>query len=114
MEHRFYSRPPVTLPVVIYHWGIPVDTGRTRDLSIEGAQIEGVGVAFSPNTPLTLELRLDVGGRRKTYVAAVVRYQHGDRIGLLFSEPTREQTEAIRQAIQDTPPAGRANRTAGA
>jgi PilZ domain len=80
-ERRRSTRDPTYLPGVIYfNHGRDSLSCVIRDYSYEGARI----VIFDPiNVPNEVELHIP---ERNRLVHATVRWRHGNKIGLAFSE----------------------------
>ncbi|NIR58275.1 MAG: PilZ domain-containing protein [Gammaproteobacteria bacterium] len=80
-ERRRSARYPLGIDALLYHNGVPVVRGRTRDIGLEGAYVETGASMHDPGAELELELALrsETGIERHRTVA---RVRHVSRAGL--------------------------------
>jgi hypothetical protein len=93
MEHRYATRVPLRINVLIYQQGLPVQVGRTRDLSSEGAFLETA--QFQGRLPDCLELEFlpALEGLERFRLKALVVHRNHAGIGIEFAvlDPRTEQ-----------------------
>lgn len=85
MEHRLSERRPMTLDVLIFHQGLPMGRGRTRNIGREGMFIETEITDFPEGTTLDVEVDVDTGqGEQRVRLPALVIHRNDEGIGLMF------------------------------
>lgn len=85
MEHRLSERRPINLDVLIFYQGLPVGSGRTRNIGHEGMFIETEIRDFPEGTTLDIELDMDSGeGEQRVRLLALIIHRNGEGMGLMF------------------------------
>lgn len=85
MEHRLSERRPINLDVLIFHQGLPVGRGRTRNIGLEGMFIETEIRDFSEGTTLDIELNVDGDeGEQRVRLPGLVVHRNREGMGLMF------------------------------
>lgn len=85
MEHRLSERRPITLDVLIFHQGLPIGRGRTRNIGREGMFIETKKKDFPEGTVLDMELDIDTDkGEQRIRLPALVIHRNREGMGLMF------------------------------
>jgi hypothetical protein len=95
MEHRYATRMPLRVHVLIYRQGLPVQAGRTRDISLEGAFVETRQFDCRKFDCLDVEfLPLGQAGCERFRVKAMVIHRGDEGVGFEFAalEPGSEQS----------------------
>lgn len=86
MEHRNGGRGPVQVSVVIFHQGLPLFSGTTRNISAGGLFLSTPVTLFRPGDRVGLEVCFSEGGQMDRYrLAATVVHSRIDGIGLEFA-----------------------------
>lgn len=97
MEHRYNSRTPISLDVLLYYQGLPVTIGKARDIGLGGMSVDASRAAALPkNAAVEVELLHQDAGKRARLPAYVV-HKSGDGIGLLFSRVNQRTINTIRE-----------------
>lgn len=101
MEHRWGGRKAVVVPVTVYHEGMPVGHGRTRNIGREGLFVEGRDLGFPVHTLLDLELPAALTGRRNRHrIPGLVIHNHGDGVGLMFCSFDHHLFQGIEELLE--------------
>jgi hypothetical protein len=86
MEHRRARRISAQISALVRHRGVPVAYCATRDISLEGAQLNCGGMGFDSRVPLEVDLHLEgPAGTRYVRMPAVVMHCADGRLGVLFT-----------------------------
>ncbi len=72
MDHRQATRTPVSIPVMIYHHGLPEVIGVTRDVSVEGMFVCVEGAGFSRHAVVELEIPFDTSEGKSIHTRAMI------------------------------------------
>ncbi|NIR61974.1 MAG: PilZ domain-containing protein [Gammaproteobacteria bacterium] len=99
-ERRSHPRYALTLPVIVFHEGIPVDIGWTQDVSEGGMRIAEVALDLERNTRVTLWIDSRHRGVR-CHVPAIVRHTFDEGVGVWFVEPDRTHLNGLRAVLPD-------------
>lgn len=101
MEHRCATRRPVCLNVLIYRQGLPIQAGRTRDLSTDGAFVETKGLCCNKDDCLDVEF-LATGhfGCERFRVKALVVHSSKEGIGFEFNTLGGESMDALQRCLR--------------
>ncbi len=101
MEHRYATRIPLQLSVLIYRQGLPVQAGRTRDISMEGAFVETRYMKCRKHDCLDVEfLQTGPDGCERFRVKALVVRRDKDGIGFEFAALEAKSEQALRDCIR--------------
>jgi hypothetical protein len=104
MEHRYATRVPLRINVLIYRQGLPVQVGRTRDISAEGAFVE-TG-SFHGQLPDCLDLEFLPGqeGYERFRLKALVVHRNQSGFGLEFAALDDHGEVCLKQCLRRSPP----------
>ena len=102
MEHRYNSRTPVSLDVLLYYQGLPVSICRARDIGLGGMSVNANKVAVLPKNAAVEVLILHREPDKRTRLSAYVVYKSGQGMGLLFSRLNQRAANTVRALIGDT------------
>lgn len=101
MEHRYATRVPMRINVLIYRQGLPVQAGRTRDISMEGAFIETRQIECGRYDCLDVEfLPMGQEGCDRFRVKAMVIHRGPEGIGLEFAALEQRSEESLRNCLR--------------
>ncbi len=105
MEHRYAIRMPLRINVLIYRQGLPVQAGRTRDISMEGAFVETRQLDCRKFDCLDVEF-LPVGqeGCGRFRVKAMVIHRGQDGIGFEFAALESRSEQSLRNCLKAIEP----------
>jgi hypothetical protein len=74
----------------------------TRDISLEGAQLNCGGMDFESRAPLEVDFHLEgPSGRHQVRMSGVVMHCANGRIGILFTTREPEALHKLEDLIQD-------------
>ncbi|MCW9057320.1 MAG: PilZ domain-containing protein [Gammaproteobacteria bacterium] len=104
MEHRYATRVPRRINTLIYRQGLPVQVGRTRDISREGAFLETGQLQGPLPDCLELEFLPGMESVERFRLKAIVVHRHTAGIGIEFAwlDPRAEQ--GLRECLRHSPP----------
>lgn len=93
MEHRCCERKVLKIKALLYRNGLPVQSGQTRNLGLDGVQVEVTG--WRRHESLKVEL---AGSHRNEVIRlpATVVYQGQHAVGLVFEMVTEDQRTQLR------------------
>jgi len=95
MEQRASDRRPVAIEVDIFQRGAPVRHGRTRDVGLGGAFVEGPGLPLRAEVELAFRIP---GARERRLRARVVRVEDGGS-GVAFHDLDLGAVRALQDVI---------------
>jgi hypothetical protein len=104
MEHRYATRLPLRINVLIYRQGLPVQVGRTRDISAEGAFVEA-GPFHGP-LPGCLDLEFLPGqeGCERFRLKALVVHRNQNGFGIEFAAMDDHGATNLQHCLRRVPP----------
>lgn len=100
MEHRWNARATIPVAVTVYCRGNPMLTTTTRNLSRQGALLQGQPDALG--SARSVELLFEIGrgkSRRQLRLPAYVIHRDGG-IGLMFTDHSKAVIKEIDQLLQ--------------
>ncbi|NIR61749.1 MAG: PilZ domain-containing protein [Gammaproteobacteria bacterium] len=102
MEKRWGARRRLDLDLLLYHRGVPVSRGKTRDIGMEGL-FAHIGPAWlSVGTPVEAELLVPDGGRTGRYrLASVITHVGTEGMGLMFQVFDPAAYQAIQRILDE-------------
>ena len=108
MEHRYSSRVPTDIKMLIYRRGVPVATGRIRNASRVGVFIETDYPELRRYQPLECEFRLagEIPATRHRFSAHVSR-QANVGVGLEVNDEDARSRAEMECLLQWTMPVSR-------
>lgn len=98
MEHRYSKRVAAGVKLLIYKKGMPVATGRIKDVSRHGIFVATDYTDVGMHQVLEIEFNLQ--GDRNRFRTVVARKADGG-IGLELEEGSDEGYEALRSLVSD-------------
>ncbi len=102
MEHRWTTRVPVALDVMLYQRGIPVAVCRSQEISAQGISLREGARRFQRNTFLEIEFALREKGELCRYrIPAVVMHSSEQSTGLMFDTKQPDVVAAIRRLMHE-------------
>jgi len=102
MEHRRARRVSTQISALIRNRGVPVAYCATRDISLEGAQLNCGGMDFESRAPLEVDFHLEgPSGRHQVRMSGVVMHCANGRIGVLFTNREPETIRQLEDLIED-------------
>lgn len=104
MEHRYATRFPRRINTLIYRQGLPVQVGRTRDISNEGAFVETGQIQGSLPDCLELEFLPGVQSLERFRLKALVVHRTPAGIGIEFAMLDPHAERGLRDCLRHTPP----------
>ncbi|HKL76907.1 MAG TPA: PilZ domain-containing protein [Gammaproteobacteria bacterium] len=102
MEHRRARRVSARISALIRRRGVPVAYCATRDISLEGAQLNCGGMGFEARTPLEVDFHMEGASvSHHVRMSAVVMHADDGRVGLLFTARSQEVLARLEQLVQE-------------
>ncbi|MGD8940326.1 MAG: hypothetical protein PVJ72_13160 [Gammaproteobacteria bacterium] len=101
MEHRCNIRLQIAIEVMLYHNGISVISGKSRDVGVEGLFVECGALIYKNNTLLEVEFEVtSITGRQVYRLSAMVVHRSKDGLGLFVRDEESQASTAWREAVQ--------------
>lgn len=101
MEHRQHFRYELAVDLLIYRRGLPVATGRLRNISRDGLFVETGYAELQPHQRLECAFRRHEDTGQWQRIGAHVCRSAGDGVGLALDESDAAGS-AVLQALVDT------------
>ena len=105
MEHRYATRFPRHINTLIYRQGLPVQGGRTRDLSSEGAFVETGHLPGPLPDCLELEFLPAMASVERFRLKALVVHRDPAGVGIEFAVLGPRAEQGLRDCLRQLPPA---------
>jgi hypothetical protein len=104
MEHRYATRVPRRINMLIYRQGLPVQVGRTRDISSEGAFVETGQLQGPLPDCLELEFLPGMESVERFRLKALVVHRDLRGIGIEFAVLDPRAEQGLRDCLRYSPP----------
>lgn len=104
MEHRYTTRFPRRINTLIYRQGLPVQVGRTRDLSREGAFVETGQLPGPLPDCLELEFLPALESAERFRLKALVVHRDPAGVGIEFAVLDPRAEQGLRDCLRHMAP----------
>jgi len=88
MEHRWHTRHPTILDVLLHHENISEIHCKSRNIGRDGMFVETEYMAYRPHTTLQVEIQSSKGNSKQRHILpAIVVHSSSQGLGLMFMRP---------------------------